>query len=341
LVGQLAARCGAARVFLTDVGDEVLANCAANVEADTHPGARARCRVRELDWKEAAATAVAGGESAGAAEEAEIAVTRAEAGRGARVGAKAVAGEMIHGTILPWEQRPGGSPAGVQMDATDQCRGEGGGRDDGDVGVGPTSISGVMDQSFAWTPDDVDELQRCDLILAADCVYDDDLTDAFFAALARVLSTCCRRRDRDYGRARACVADTTTSKASGSDSTVDATYHNSNRPLPPRPPPPRAMCAMERRLNFGLGDDAPRAHAFERFLSHLGLTHDPVSGGVRVAPTSAVPTASRGVFRGRRVDLFEAGEPICECTHIPSRSGINRQWSLSLQVEPSHAMEQQ
>jgi hypothetical protein len=27
------------------------------------------------------------------------------------------------------------------------------------------------------------------------------------------------------------------------------------------------MCAMERRLNFGLGDDAPRAHAFERFLT--------------------------------------------------------------------------
>ena len=32
-MGQLAARCGAKRVYLTDVGDDVLANCAANVEA--------------------------------------------------------------------------------------------------------------------------------------------------------------------------------------------------------------------------------------------------------------------------------------------------------------------
>ena len=119
MVGQLAARCGAARVFLTDVSDEVLANCAANVQADTHLGAWTRCRVWELKWMEAAATAVVGGESAGAAGEAEIAV--AGAGAGAGVGAKAVAGVNNHITVPPWEQRPGGSTADIWMDATDRC----------------------------------------------------------------------------------------------------------------------------------------------------------------------------------------------------------------------------
>jgi hypothetical protein len=46
-------------------------------------------------------------------------------------------------------------------------------------------------------------------------------------------------------------------------------------------------------VNFGLTDAAPRAHAFERFLSHLGLQPNGGGGGVRSAPLSEVPAASR------------------------------------------------
>ena len=40
---------------------------------------------------------------------------------------------------------------------------------------------------FGWTSDDKAELQKLDVILAADTVYDDDLTDAMFNCAKQLL----------------------------------------------------------------------------------------------------------------------------------------------------------
>lgn len=42
--------------------------------------------------------------------------------------------------------------------------------------------------SYGWKASDVEELQRASLILAADVIYSDDLTDAFFSALETIMS---------------------------------------------------------------------------------------------------------------------------------------------------------
>lgn len=147
------------------------------------------------------------------------------------------------------------------------------------------SLGGDASARAAWTVEDVAELERCELILAADCVYDDDLTDALFAVLSKTLRMMRRRRARR---------------------------------------PPRAMCAMERRVNFGVNDEEPRAHAFERFLLHLGLKPD----GVELAPLSDVPAESRGVFRGRRLDLFEVPQRV-----MYDRVGELELWEVTLVEE--------
>ncbi|KAL8458219.1 hypothetical protein ACS0TY_035923 [Phlomoides rotata] len=107
LVGMLLARF-ANTVFITDKGDEVLENCAKNI--DLNAGIfhrRASIYVRELDWNHP-------------------------------------------------------SP---------------------EVVVNSPSM-----QSFGWSTSEVEELQRVSLLLAADVIYSDDLTDAFFCALEAVMS---------------------------------------------------------------------------------------------------------------------------------------------------------
>ena len=101
LVGLLAAR-RAAQVLLTDTGDEVLRNCAANVAACP------RARVRRLDW---------------AAEP-------------------------------PWTRRV------------------------------------TQPGAFGWSEADLEDLRRTSVVLVADCVYDDDLTDALWRTLQALFALC-------------------------------------------------------------------------------------------------------------------------------------------------------
>ena len=273
LTGIVAARCGARRVFLTDVGDGVLANCARNARED---GA---CVVRELDWMD---------------------------------------------------------------DDDDDDDGGGGG------GGGGTSLA-------AWPPEDVDTLDECRLIVCADCVYDDALTDALFRTLRRLL-----RRLNAAATAAAAEGEVLKERRSPRERGRMGTSHDEKRRAPregERSPGngrdhatissaaasrPRVIFAGERRVNFAVGDAAPRAHAHERFLSHLGLapdaasfaaaadvpeasriTSDAVSDNVSDAVSDRRTTAS--AFRARRIDPFDVQQRV-----MYERGGELELWEVTL-----------
>ncbi|GFZ04153.1 putative methyltransferase family protein [Actinidia rufa] len=107
LVGMLLAR-EAKTVFLTDHGDEVLENCAANVRLNLEMfHSQASVHVRDLNWNDS------------------------------------------------W-------PTKVVENSASQER-------------------------YGWTREEVEELQRAALIVAADVIYSDDLTDAFFNTLEKLM----------------------------------------------------------------------------------------------------------------------------------------------------------
>ncbi|KAH6820982.1 hypothetical protein C2S53_020034 [Perilla frutescens var. hirtella] len=108
LVGMFLAH-GANTVFITDKGDEVLENCAKNVNLNAENfGHKASIYVRELDWNH------------------------------------------------PW-------PPKVVVDSPSQRR-------------------------YDWSISEVEKLQRASLLLAADVIYSDDLTDAFFSVVEAIMS---------------------------------------------------------------------------------------------------------------------------------------------------------
>lgn len=292
----------------------MLANCASNVDADTHPETRSRCRVRKLDWTDNTPCSNRTDEAdeelpGGAYEEVAGSIPGSPGGRGSgRCG----------GIGCRSKSAAGKNP--------EQKRGKKG--DDGDDDDDEDDNTNLG--AFEWTRRDVDELERnCELIFAADCVYDDALTDAFFEVLAKLLRRKRRRRDE--------VSQPGGDNSTSCEANAAAAAEKNTKTMRQ---PPRAMCAMERSVNFGVKFEAPRAHAFERFLLHLGLK--PGGGGeggggggravdVRLAPLAEVPAASRGVFAGRRVDLFE----------VPQRVMYDRVSELELwEVTLSDAEEQ-
>ncbi|XP_042062290.1 methyltransferase-like protein 22 isoform X2 [Salvia splendens] len=109
LVGMLLSR-AANTVFITDKGDEVLENCAKNVNLNAgNFHHEASIYVRELDWNH------------------------------------------------PW-------PPVVVADPPSK-------------------------QSFGWISSELEKLQSASLLLAADVIYSDDLTDAFFSCLEAIMSS--------------------------------------------------------------------------------------------------------------------------------------------------------
>ncbi|XP_059459393.1 uncharacterized protein LOC132188844 isoform X2 [Corylus avellana] len=109
LAGILLARV-AETVFLTDHGEEILNNCAKNVDLNSELlNYRAAVHIRELDW------------------------------------------------MSPWPPR---------------------------VSAGETSLH----KRYTWTFSEVEEVQGASVIVAADVIYSDDLTDAFFGVLERLMS---------------------------------------------------------------------------------------------------------------------------------------------------------
>ena len=45
-----------------------------------------------------------------------------------------------------------------------------------------------MSSRYSWTFSEVDQVQGASLLVAADVIYSDDLTDAFFSVLERLMS---------------------------------------------------------------------------------------------------------------------------------------------------------
>lgn len=43
--------------------------------------------------------------------------------------------------------------------------------------------------SYGWSKSEVEKLQRASLLLAADVIYSDNLTDAFFSVLEAIMSS--------------------------------------------------------------------------------------------------------------------------------------------------------
>jgi len=42
--------------------------------------------------------------------------------------------------------------------------------------------------SYSWTSGEIEEVENASLLLAADVIYSDELTDAFFSTLERLMS---------------------------------------------------------------------------------------------------------------------------------------------------------
>lgn len=52
----------------------------------------------------------------------------------------------------------------------------------------PTQHNSAPCHSYAWNPSEFEELERASLLVAADVIYSDDLTDALFNTLERLMS---------------------------------------------------------------------------------------------------------------------------------------------------------
>lgn len=46
----------------------------------------------------------------------------------------------------------------------------------------------MMSCRYSWTSRDIEDAENASLLLAADVIYSDDLTDAFFSTLERLMS---------------------------------------------------------------------------------------------------------------------------------------------------------
>ena len=89
--------------------------------------------------------------------------------------------------------------------------------------------------SFAWLAEDRGDLQRLDLLLAADCIYDDSLTEAFMRTAVLLMRHAQGRRGRS----------------------------------------PRLLVGLERRVVFTLTDMAARAPAYDHWRTLFAVEREP------------------------------------------------------------------
>jgi hypothetical protein len=146
---------------------------------------------------------------------------------------------------------------------------------------------------FAWGPADLQLLESVDTFLAGDCIYDPPLTEAFVhaaACLMRWVSARQRQRRRGGGGG---------SGSSGGGTA--AGRGDGGEAQGPSPPAPRLLLAAEKRFNFTFHDtEAPRAAAWEHFLTYVADEGGSGSGGER---------RQRPLLRGRRLELPKQVRP--------------------------------
>lgn len=130
------------------------------------------------------------------------------------------------------------------------AEGAGGGGPGGTLPVEPDAGGG-----FAWQAGDRRDLQRLDLLLAADCIYDDTLTEAFMRTAVLLM-----RHVQQHGG------------------------HS-----------PRLLVGLERRVVFTLTDMAARAPAYDHWRSLFeAVEREPprAAAAAAVAPAAAVASAA-------------------------------------------------
>ena len=144
----------------------------------------------------------------------------------------------------------------------------------------PALLSGGSDAcAHAWRPEDARWLPRLQLLLAADCVYDNDLTDALMRCATALLQMSAQQQQRQSPAA-----------APGPSGGAGDT-----------PAPCRLLVAVERRIAFTLRDLAPAAPALDYWRS---LFREEGDSGSAPAPCRPCEEAAPCFpLLGRRLDV--------------------------------------
>ncbi|KAK3219752.1 hypothetical protein Dsin_013722 [Dipteronia sinensis] len=139
----------------------------------------------------------------------------------------------------------------------------------------PDIISGnsVSQKRYSWTSSEIEEVQRASLLVAADVIYSDDLTDAFFCILERLMSL-------------------------GSEKVLISAV---------------LYLALEKRYNFSLNDLDVVANGYSRFRSYMrvegeceSLEDGPLPCFVgRCIDVNGIPQYVREYDRGSDVELWQ------------------------------------
>lgn len=282
----------AARVFITDAPARVLQLAAQNVERNRH--------LLRLSRPAAAAQ----GDESGGSELCDVVVRRLDflnfLGRD-----PAAAAEVLPQTLL---SPPAADASGAGAD---------GGGDSGGVGSDP----------FGWRPADLQALRCADVLLAADVIYDETLTEAFLACASTLLEFV-----RGAGVERGVSEQRTTREAreatdGGSISSSTAGSRNNGC---------RLYVSLEKRYAFTLRDMRPAAPAFEHFVSCLGGVSGTCQSSAATADgdaaaTVAAPAASPHQhaprfpqLMGRRLDVASVSPSITPVLPDDQRSANSR-----------------
>lgn len=197
-------------------------------------------------------------------------------------------------------------------------------------GAAETDASSHTWQQWAaangWSAADLKHLLHAEVLMAADCVYDNDLTDAFMAAAAALLQPPAARSA--CGAAASPAAGTVA--AAAQTSAVHPADSSISRPADARShatsssPGSCAGCsgsrkrmyvALEKRYNFTLRDADVRASAYEHWLTLFRQQH----GVDSQQPPALVATAAATAAAGH--PLRSSGNRLIVCERSSGSAG--------------------
>ncbi|KAK2971199.1 hypothetical protein RJ640_008623 [Escallonia rubra] len=160
------------------------------------------------------------------------------------------------------------------------------------------------EERFCWTSLEVLEVHRASLVVAADVIYSDDLTDALFSILESLMS-----QGQEKSGWKASHASMQSGWKVWNDSITDSSFSDEAGVDPVRV----LYLALEKRYNFTLNDLSVVANGYPHFRSYLrddgecdGLQSEsfPCFTGIRVDLTQ-IPQYAREYDRGQDVEIWQ------------------------------------